>query len=166
MGKNSGKRKATKKIKLPPAETPKGGILLPFNGEVVKEQGIKFSFSCFDRTNPYFNLGGKEKDDTVGGKWFLRLFDCLKSVSNKTIEELKRSTHDLHPVNWENTNVNCPTNSPQYKYWQFRLDKSHGRVVGFLIDSIFYVVWLDPHHNLTDSGGYERAKKFPAPKQM
>ncbi|MBQ3617827.1 MAG: hypothetical protein II939_06645 [Bacteroidales bacterium] len=164
MGKNSKKHKAIEQINLPQVTIPKEKTILPFNGEVVKEHGITFSFSCFDRTSKFFNLGGKEKDGTIGGKWFLRLLDCLKSVSNKTFEELKSSTHDLHPVDWNNTNVNRPTNSPQCKYWQFRLDKTHGRVIGILIDSVFYVVWLDPYHNFTNSEGYGGVQKFTEPK--
>lgn len=43
------------------------------------------------------------------------------------------------------------------------LDKSHGRVIGILIDAVFYIVWLDPHHNPTDSKGYGGANKFKRP---
>lgn len=33
--------------------------------------------------------------------------------------------------------------------WQFQLTSNeHGRVHGFFIDSIFYIVWLDPKHEL------------------
>lgn len=163
MPKNTNKLKETK-IKLPQTGNPKEKISLPFNGKIVERQGIFFSFSSFDRTHKFFNLGGKAADGTVGGEWFLRLLDCLKSVSGKTIAELKRKPYLLHPINWENANAKCPTNSNQAEYWQFRLDKSHGRVIGILIDSIFYIVWLDPYHNLTDSDGYGGIDKFPAPR--
>lgn len=162
MGKNTGKRKATKLPKPEISSSQKA--TLPFNGSIVEKRGFSFSFSCFDRSHELFNLGGKEKDGTVGGKWFLRLLDCLKSVSGKTIPALRNSTHDLHPVDWKNANVNCPTETNQADYHQFRIDKTHGRVIGILIDSVFYVVWLDPHHNLTDSEGYGGIDKFSAPK--
>ncbi len=32
----------------------------------------------------------------------------------------------------------------------------------FLIDGISYLVWLDPHHNLTDSAGYGGLNRYPA----
>lgn len=160
MARNTGKRKATK---LPAQKTLSREIVLPFNGSLVKQSGISFSFSCFDRKHELFNLGGKENDGTVGGKWFLRLLDRLKDASGKTVSELKNSLFDLHPVEWGNANANCPTKLEQTEYWQFRVDKSHGRVIGILIDSIFYVVWLDPYHNLTDSEGYGGVNKFPAP---
>lgn len=31
---------------------------------------------------------------------------------------------------------------------QFSISKANGRVHGFLIENVFYVVWLDPDHNL------------------
>lgn len=162
MAKSTSKHKVTR-FNLPKVEGLRSTVQLPFNGKSVEQCGFSFSFSCFDREHELFNLGGKEKDGTVGGKWFLRLLDCLKSVSGKTIEELRHSTHDLHPVNWENANTKCPTLSKQAEYWQFRIDKSHGRVIGILIDSVFYVVWLDPYHNLTDSEGYGGVTKFSKP---
>ena len=29
---------------------------------------------------------------------------------------------------------------------------------------MFYIVWFDPHHNLTDSEGYGTATKYRAPE--
>ena len=102
MRKNTNKLKA---INLPKEEAPKGKIILPFNGKIVEQREITFSFSSFDRTHKLFNLGGKEKDGTVGGVWFLRLLECLKSVSGKKIEELERKPYCLHRVDWENANA-------------------------------------------------------------
>lgn len=136
---------------------------LPFNGSAVKEKGFSFSFACFDRTHKLFTLGN-EKGNAVEGEWFLELLDCLKSVSNMDIPELRQSIHDFHPIEWEDTNTSEPAGGEQLEYWQFRLDKSSGRVIGFLIDSVFYIVWLDPHHNLTDSEGYPGIRKYRCPK--
>ena len=162
MANNIDKRKATK-VKLPNPEPPKRENVLPFNGSLVDPKGISFSFSTFDRDCKLFNLGGKEKDGTIGGKWFINLLDCLKNVSSKTIQDLKKRPYCLHPVDWNNANINCPS-LEQAEFWQFRVNKSRGRVIGILIDSVFYVVWLDPHHNLTDSEGYGRIKTFPKPE--
>ena len=163
MPKNTSKPKATK-FKLPTEKTPKGKVILPFNGKVVESREITFSFSSFDRKHELFNLGGRAADGTVGGQWFFRLLDCLKNIGGKTIEDLKKKPFLLHPVKWETANAKCPTDSEQAEYWQFRIDKSHGRVIGILIDAVFYVVWLDPYHNLTDSEGYGGVQKFPTPK--
>ena len=161
MRKNTNKPKA---INLPKEEAPKGKIVLPFNGKIVEQREITFSFSSFDCTHKLFNLGGKQEDGTVGGLWFLRLLECLKSVGGKKIEDLENKPFFLHRVNRETANAKPPTDSKQAEYWQFRLDKSHGRVVGILVDSVFYVVWLDPYHNLTNSEGYGGIQKFPVPK--
>lgn len=147
---------------IPPKNNNDG--LLPFNGSAVEDGKFTFSFACFSREHELFNLGGKTDDDTVGGRWFLELMDCLKSVSNKTIPELKKSPHELHPIDWMRANTSPPNNNEQLEYWQFRINKSKGRVIGFLIDAVFYVVWLDPHHNLTDSEGYGGVNGFAKPK--
>ncbi len=144
-------------------ESPKP--TLPFDGNAVTEKHFSFSFSSFDRNHKLFNLGDdKEQDKVMNGHWFIDLLDCFKDASKKTITELKNSNHDLHPIDWSKTNANAPSCSEQLEYWQFRIDKSSGRIIGFKIDSVFYVVWLDPHHNLTDSDHYEGAKSHKAGK--
>lgn len=154
----------TKKFNLPyvTKDTHKEKKCLPFNGNAVTEKSFSFSFACFDRTHELFNLGDSTSDGVVSGKWFLDFLDCLKSVSNKSIMELKNSLHDLHPINWSKTNTDPPDSNIQYEYWQFRINKSKGRIIGFLIDGIFYIVWLDPHHNLTDSEGYGGVNNYKA----
>ena len=159
-------KKARKKLPLPQANKLKEvKRSLPFNGNVIAEKQLLFSFSAFDRHHELFNLGGNNEDKTVGGLWFLKLFECRKSVCNKTITELmNKSTHDLHRINWQSANTKPPEGYEQLEYWQFRLNKSSGRVIGVIIDNVFYVLWLDPYHNLTDSEGYGKAKKYPEPE--
>lgn len=156
------KRKTTKSIKLPYDHSKINSTpVLPFNGKLAEKYNyFSFSFACFDRQHELFNLGSNSLDGTISGKWFLDLLDCLKSVNNMTISDLKKSMHDLHPIDFSKTNVKNPTCNPQLEYWQFRINKSKGRVIGFLIDGIFYVVWLDPYHNLTNSKGYGGINKY------
>ena len=129
-----------------------------------------FSFRLFNRTHPLFNLGDeKEKDNIIKSEWFIHLLDCLKEVSDKTPTELKNPTHDLHPIDcWEKTNLKkIPDISLnigiQHEWYQFRISKSKGRVIGMKIDNVFYIVYLDPFHNLTNSEGYGKQKKQPPP---
>lgn len=146
------------KLVLPKVSIPTNpDILLPFGGELRTNDKLIFSFSCFDRTHKLFNLGyNSSKSGTLDSSWFIDFLDCLKNVSLKKIYELsgKGSVCDLHPVNWENANVSKPESTEQCEFWQFRINKSKGRIIGILIDGIFYIVWLDPHHNLTNSEGY------------
>ena len=103
---------------------------LPYNGNAVTEKSFAFSFACFDREHELFNLGDNSNQcGVVRGNWFLDLIDCLKNVCNCNIYELKTSTHDLHPVDWESTNVTPPKNYEQLDFKQFRINKSKGRVI-------------------------------------
>ena len=156
MPDNTHSRKMTKKISLPPVQTPTIDMkrTLPFNGKAVSEKSFSFSFACFDRSHELFNLGDTSATGTVSANWFLDLLDCLKSVSNMNTSEMRTSLHDLHPVDWNKTNTSAPSGGEPCEYWQFRINKSKGRVIGFLIEGVFYIVWLDPHHNLTNSEGY------------
>lgn len=161
--------KVTKlKQKLPQVDIGKPEPCLPFNGQKAIDKTIIFSFSCFNRDHQLFNLGdNKTKEKVVGdGRWFLDLLDCLKDVSNKTLDELKKGMYKLHQIDWSKTNVKPPGNIKQLEYQQFRINKSKGRVIGFLIDNVFYVVWLDPHHNLTNSEGYGGVNKCKQPKSI
>ena len=145
----------------PPERKPS---ILPFNGRYVSDRIMAYSFSCLDRHHALFNLGNDKTDDEpVPKEWFLDLLDCLKEVGGKTIQEMKNSPWYLHPVNWRHANVRCPTHEQQHEYWQFRLGKSRGRIIGIKIDSLFYVIWLDAHHNLTDSEGYGGAQSYRQP---
>lgn len=136
---------------------------LPFNGKAVDDDSFSFSFACFDRNEELFNLGDNNSTGVMPGNWFLDLLDCFKSVNNMTRQEVKQSLHRLHPIDWKNTNADAPVGSEQLEFWQFRVNKSKGRIIGFFIDNVFYVVWLDPHHNLTNSEGYGGIVYYEAP---
>ena len=165
MAKSTVNLKMTKNINLPSAPSvPKGARTLPHNKQVVCDESFTFSFSRFDREHELFNLGSGKGREPIEAAWFLDLFDCLKSVSSRTIPQLISSMHQLHPIDWKKTNTKPPDDNEQQEYWQFRINKSKGRVIGILTKGIFYVVWLDPHHNLTDSDGYGTAKYCPRPK--
>lgn len=154
----------TNGIKLPPVNIGATKPKLPYSGNAITEKSFAFSFACFDRSHKLFNLGDEAPDGVVSGKWFLDMLDCLKTVSNKKISELKGTMYDLHPIDWAKANASAPTGYEHLEYWQFRINKSRGRVIGFKIDNMFYVVWFDPHHNLTDSEGYGTATKYRAPE--
>jgi len=141
---------------------------LPYNGRVVRQNNLVFSFTSFDRNHQLFNLGNDlAKSMPMKSEWFLSLLDTLKEASSKPISELKQAPFYLHPIKWEHTNAQKPNFDCQLEYWQFRLSKAKGRIIGFKIPietySIFYILWLDAHHNLTDSEGYGKAQYFAKP---
>lgn len=126
---------------------------------------ITFSFKYFGQ-QAFFGIG--EQDAT----WFANLFDRIKDLSGKTkaiIENpTEREAYRLHPIDWDA--INCPikiadllsvpqnikNNAENDFFWQFQLSKGTGRVVGFFNEdsTIFYIVLLDPKHNIQPSKYY------------
>ena len=116
-----------------------------------------FSFSLFDRRHELFNLGGENsKSPAVSPGWFIDLLDCFANVSEHRICDLKGGTYDLHPVYWKSANTRRPAfdTEESLEFYQIRVNKSKGRIIGVKVDNIFYVVWLDRYHNFIDSEGY------------
>lgn len=132
------------------------------------EKGLKylsFSFIYCDQQD-YFGYGDQD------ASWFATLQDRLKDLSGKTSAILEspseRDAYRLHPINWKAKN--CPISINDLKsvpkvikdnaesdfFWQFQLSKGNGRVVGFFNEdsSIFYIVLLDPKHNIQPSKDY------------
>lgn len=163
MGKYTTNQTMPKKFNIPTPPTPPSSkqFQLPYQETVVSDSGFSFSFAAFDRSHKLFNLGDNtEKSGVISGKWFIDLLDCLKEINKMNSTEIKFSMYDLHPVDWDKANTSMPVDSRQCEYWQFRINKSKGRVVGVMFDGVFYVVWLDPHHNLTNSEGYGTEKRY------
>ena len=129
---------------------------------------ITFSFKYFGQQK-FFGIG---EEDAV---WFTNLFDRIKDLSGKTKAILESSTerdaYRLHPIDWSAKNCpitiadlesvpqNIKDNAEEDFFWQFQLSKGTGRVVGFFNEdtTIFYIVLLDPKHNIQPSKyyGYE-----------
>jgi len=88
--------------------------------------------------------------------YFAKLLDRLKLVSELTWQEM-RTTHReslrCHDHKWHETTepngFGLLGQLADCKGWQFELTANqYGRVHGFFLDEVFYVVWLDPDHKL------------------
>jgi hypothetical protein len=133
-----------------------------------KDKGLPFfSFSFRYCTQQDF-FGYAEQD----AAWFANLQERLKDLCGKTAaileNHVERDAYRLHPINWKAKN--CPIkiddlssvpkkikdNIEDDFFWQFQLSKGTGRVVGFFNEdtSIFYIVLLDPKHNIQPSKDY------------
>ena len=84
------------------------------------------------------------------------LFGELKRLSAGTVSDLCEYDNDRHShaIIFEDTQepdgfAHLDEQVEPEQYWQFgiRADQPW-RVHGFFIDSVFYIVWLDPLHNL------------------
>ena len=113
-------------------------------------QGISFSFKYYNENHNKFSCTEKE------AIYWLTLLKRLKDLSSLTVQELlvnRSSTLRCHPIKWEDTsesgfglpNEEQLVDTP----YQFSLSSNeHGRIHGFFIGEIFYIVWLDPDHLL------------------
>ena len=150
------KRLTTKKSTKTQSLTHQKNVNLPF---------ITFSFKYFTQQD-FFGIGQQN------ASWFTNLIDRLKDLSSKTSQILEnyteRNQYRLHPINWNSRN--CPiqqkdlqsvptdirNNTEDDIFWQFQLSKGTGRVVGYFNanHTIFYIVLLDPKHNIQPSKDY------------
>lgn len=127
------------------------------NVEELKKRGLEplsFTFEDFDRSHEYFNLS------RVGSEWFILLLDTIKKLSNYPWPKiLKMDYYDSHPHDWNETNAKFNKEKyEQYEGVQFALGPNQGRVHGYVIGNLFFVVWLDKYHNLYDMDGYPPVK--------
>jgi hypothetical protein len=137
--------------------------------DLLKErhkEKLLFSFRFFDRNTEAFNLG---ETNRVCDNWYISLLDILKEVSSLNRNELvveKRQFYDAHAHDWDNLKYKYKLPNDllnQVECLQFRLSQSRGRVHGFIIGNRFYIVWLDPHHNLYPDERFGGEKYYSRP---
>lgn len=113
---------------------------------------VSFSFECF---RPHIKFCYEKRSSA----YFCKVIDRLRDICGWTPLELKTNkTKALkcHPIKWKDPNVteDCfglPNEEDLVagEAYQFCVSgNEHGRVHGFFRDTIFYIVWLDPDHNL------------------
>jgi hypothetical protein len=143
------------------AENFKNSPKIPKNFKAPKEWA--FSFKYF-RQKEYFGL------NTVGTSWFVSFLERLQSlnqmssndfVSNQQIKDALR----FHDIDWEAKNIPLQRtdfnwvdkayleNTDDFPFVQIHISKAKGRIVGFWNENIeiFYILLLDPNHNLQPS---------------
>jgi hypothetical protein len=125
------------------ARTERVGVPAPPDGY------ISFSFRYYARTRKF------GVSDCVGA-WFESLFDRLQALSSLQPQEVRSNRSNAlraHPIDFSRTSEpdgfsHLNPHLRSYEPYQFQLSKATGRVHGFFIELVFYVVWLDPHHRL------------------
>ena len=82
------------------------------------------------------------------------ILEKLKMYSSLTIPEMTSNgskAFRCHPIRWEETSQRgFPIKRELYDgcAYQFSIMKSRGRIAGFIVGDIFYIVWVDPYHKL------------------
>lgn len=144
------------KASLPNNAKKKKILLSPFDEKKIQEhykERISFSFSFFDRTRDEFNCGRAD------ASWFIGLLDRLRDLSQMTISEIKNPATQgklrIHSHSWDKIRDKLNFSEQwinQYaedgRFYQISVSKAKGRIHGFMIENTFFIVWLDPDHNL------------------
>ena len=144
------------KAVLPKTTKKKKTLLSPYDEKKIQEhykERLSFSFCFFDRTREEFNCGGAESS------WFIGLMDRLRDLSQLTISQFKDpATQErlrIHNHSWELVQDKLNLSEQwinQYaedgRFYQISISKAKGRIHGFMIENTFFIVWLDPDHNL------------------
>lgn len=125
----------------------------------VTDNGIVFSFEALERTE-YFNLDGTCQN------WSSDMLDMCKEVSKLTVKQLRNgrfSTFRFH----SHENAKCPSPLPEgielKDIYQMRISTSKGGIHGVLRENCFYIIWLDPLHNMYPDDKFGGLRKVKAP---
>jgi hypothetical protein len=119
----------------------------------VLEGLSRFSFKFYDPNHAVFHCKDRQPE------YFHSLLVRMKTLSLMRASELTHakptSATRFHRIDWDRDNVSVKSfgikGRDEYdeEAWQFSISANeHGRVHGFLIANVFYVVWLDPEHKL------------------
>ncbi|OCR01225.1 hypothetical protein BCD67_17515 [Oscillatoriales cyanobacterium USR001] len=114
-------------------------------------EGISFSFLYYQDGKDKFSIGGRD------AKYLASLLKRLRDLSQLKAQEIinnQSKSLRCHGIVWQDTtepngfgipNEDQLVNMP----YQFQISANeYGRVHGFFSENIFYIVWLDPDHNL------------------
>lgn len=138
-----------------PKKIPRGKFfgstqLIPTVDFKKYDEKISFSFNFLTSRQDKFRY--EEKDS----RYFIKLLERLKVYSGWSVLGVKTCRNDAmrcHPIDWPDTTESgfgIPREEEicQDKH-QFNISvNEHGRFHGFFILNVFYIVWLDPDHDL------------------
>lgn len=134
-------------------------IVAPLEDLVTKLKGISFSFQALDKTE-YFNL------DVTCANWASNLFETLKVVSTIPKSDLVQNKYRTYRVH-SHVNAHPPSPLPEgvalKNLYQIRISKSKGGIHGVFVEDVFYVIWLDPLHNMYPDDNYGGLRKILPP---
>lgn len=114
----------------------------------TENKSIVFSFEKLDR-NEFFNLDG------TCVNWASDLVEMLKKASGITMKDIysgkysgKNSTFRIHTHEEATPPCNVPNDILLDDLWQIRISLNKGGIHGVFVENVFYVLWLDPQHNM------------------
>jgi hypothetical protein len=145
--------------KVKKGQTVKPKSQINSNVEKLREPCLSFSFEHFQPRHSKFSYSACQH------AYFDTLMSKLIEFSKWTVKRFTTPTHEtkrlrVHPHDWgkhpkltEDTYGTGPGGNSNFEHdnasYQFNLTvNEHGRVHGFLVGGVFYIVWLDPNHLL------------------
>ena len=138
-----------KKSKIKPTQIKTSGIINPTKIDDTKKVSFSFKRLC--------EKGEKFKYCSCSSNYFNTLLARLREISRMDVREVKILNQKglrCHKIDFADRSVTENTfgvlgEDIDDEAWQFQLTSNeHGRVHGYFVGSIFYIVWLDPKHEL------------------
>ena len=145
---------------------PKYGHVPVEDGRVSEPKCWTFSFRHWQQIS---NFGFADAGLDLG--WFVSLLDQLKALSSETVDDIRRGKDTrkadvlrYHPIVWKQPGIPLQRsdflwlpedilgNEIEFPFFQFCISTGTGRIVGYWDqDDLFYVLLLDPLHNIQPS---------------
>ena len=142
------------------SKATKGTIPTPNKASFSTSQdGLTFSFEALEKTE-YFNLDG------TCSNWSSDLLDMMKEVSKHNTKELimgQFRTYRVHNHEGANSPSPLPPGVELKDCYQIRISASKGGIHGIFRENVFYVIWLDPLHNMYPDDRFGGLRKVKAP---
>ena len=146
-------KKAKKRITSGGADATGSGRIQSGATAARLNEFLCFSFKYYDPNHGHFHC----RDRNV--EYFTALLARLKTLCMEQVVALttavRNPTTRFHRIDRQKHRVSAKgfgiPGHPDFddEAWQFSLSvNEHGRVHGFLIGNVFYLVWLDPEHKL------------------
>ncbi|MBC6480664.1 MAG: hypothetical protein GDA56_25765 [Hormoscilla sp. GM7CHS1pb] len=141
---------------MPPKKTKKINVRRQGSSSEIKRLGVEipkvsFDFMYYQDDKENFSIRGRDV------RYLEVLLRRLRDLSKLTVQEIvnnRSKSRRCHPIDWQDTTEPNGFGLPNedkvvVTAYQFQISANeHGRVHGFFRDNVFYIVWLDPDHNL------------------
>lgn len=122
----------------------------------IHDNGLKFSFEALEKTE-YFSLDGTCQN------WAEDLFTMLKDISGHSVTDMVsgeyKRKYRVHNHEGANPPSKLPAGVALKDCYQIRISTSKGGIHGVFIENIFYIIWLDPLHNMYPDDRYGGLRK-------
>lgn len=135
-------------------------IPTPLTQIFANGDNIVFSFKSLVK-NEYFNI------DITCERWSSELIEMLKNVSVLNKAQLfsgKYGIYRIHSLSSAKIPCKLPDNISKDDMRQIRIAASKGGIHGIFYENIFYVIYLDPLHNMYPDTRYGGLKIIKPPK--